>query len=354
MKIAFVYDLVYPHSKGGVEKRIWDLAHLLSARGHDVEIVGTHSWAGPADSAIDDIRLRGVAGSTGIHTRSGRRSIAQGMKFAFLSSRALARSHYDIVEVQGMAPLSCLFALTICRLTGTVPIVTWYEVWREYWNDYLGPVGYVGRLVEWLVARLAPVNSAVSDLAASRLKMLGGRNISLIPIGIDVAAIRSTTPAPEKSDILYVGRLIADKNLELLIDALALMKTRGVEPRVSIVGEGPHRAALVHRASRQGLHNIAFTGRIESHEQVLSMMKSSRAFAFPSTREGSGLAPPEAAACGLPVVAIAHENNATTELIEDGLNGVISAASASDFAESLERLLGDVELRDRMGREAIA
>ena len=354
MKIGFVYDLVYPYSKGGVEKRIWDLAHLLSAKGHDVEILGAHSWDGPAESVIDGIRFLGVAGQSGIHTRTGRRSIRQGMRFAFSSGRALVGSRYDIVEVQAMAPLSCLFALAICRLTGAVSVVTWYEVWRDYWNEYLGPVGYVGRLVEWLVARLSPVNSAVSGLAASRLKMLGGRNVSLIPIGIDVASIRSTTPATEESDILYVGRLVAHKNLELLIDAVALLKMRGVEPRVSIVGEGPHREALVQRAGRQGLHNITFTGRVESHQQVLSMMKSSRVFAFPSTREGFGLAPLEAAACGLPVVAIGHEHNAATELIEDGVNGVIAEATAADFADSLESLLGDGELGDRMAREAVA
>jgi L-malate glycosyltransferase len=354
VKIAFVYDLVYPYSKGGVEKRIWDLAHLLSARGHDVDIVGIHSWDGPAETVLDGIRFRGVAGQTGIHTRTGRRSIAQAMKFAFSSGRALAGSHYDIVEVQAMAPLSCLGALAICRVTGAAPVVAWYEVWRDYWNDYLGTLGYLGQLIEWLVAKLAPVNSAASGLAATRLKMLGARNVSLIPIGIDVASIRSIEAATEKTDILYVGRLMSHKNLELLIDSVALLKTRGIEPRVSVVGEGPQREALVQRAAHKSLHNISFKGRIESHEQVLSMMKSSQVFAFPSKREGFGLAALEAASCGLPIVAIAHQDNATTELIEDGVNGVISTATASDFSDSLGRLLGDRELLDRMGREAMA
>ena len=354
MKIAFVYDLVYPYSKGGVEKRIWYLAHLLSARGHDVDVVGTHSWDGPAESVVDDIRFRGVTAESGIHTRSGRRSILQATKFALSSGRALAGLRYDIVEIQAMAPISCLVALTICRLTGAVPVVTWYEVWGDYWNDYLGLFGYLGRLVEWLVAKLSPVNSAVSRLAATRLKSLGGRNVALIPIGIDVATIRSIRPAAEKTDILYVGRLIAHKNLELLIDSVALLKVRGIEPLVSIVGEGPHREALIQRAVRQGLNNISFRGRIESHAEILSMMKASQVFAFPSTREGFGLAPLEAAACGLPVVAIAHQHNATIELIDDGVNGVVAAPTASDFAESLGRLLEDHELRDRMGREAIA
>ena len=59
VRIAFVYDLIYPYSKGGVEKRIWDLAHLLSARGHDVDVLGTHSWDGPKELLVDGIRFAG-------------------------------------------------------------------------------------------------------------------------------------------------------------------------------------------------------------------------------------------------------------------------------------------------------
>lgn len=354
MRIAFVYDLVYPYSKGGVEKRIWDLAHLLTARGHEVEVLGTRCWEGSADRVVDGIRFRGIASQAKIHTSAGRRSISQGLKFAVAVGRALAGSRYDIVEVQGMTPLTCLSALGVCRLRKSTAVVTWYEVWRDYWNEYLGLLGYLGRFTEWLVAKISPFNTAVSRLAASRLEMLGGRNVALIPIGIDCEAVRLVGPAVERTDILYVGRLMSHKNIELLIDSVALLKARGVEPRTSIVGEGPHRDALVLRAREKGLEKVDFVGRVESDERILAMMKSALVFAFPSTREGFGLAPLEAAACGLPVVTIDHEHNAATELIDDGVTGLITAATASEFARALEVLLTDANLRIRMGRAATA
>jgi len=46
MKIAFVYDVIYPYVKGGVEKRVWELAVRLSCRGHEVHIFGMKFWQG--------------------------------------------------------------------------------------------------------------------------------------------------------------------------------------------------------------------------------------------------------------------------------------------------------------------
>ena len=46
MKIAFVYDVIYPYVKGGVEKRVWELATRLSRRGHDVHLFGMKFWDG--------------------------------------------------------------------------------------------------------------------------------------------------------------------------------------------------------------------------------------------------------------------------------------------------------------------
>ena len=51
-----------------------------------------------------------------------------------------------------MAPLSCLVTLVVSRFKRNPVVVTWYEVWRGYWHQYLGFLGYGGQFVEWLVA----------------------------------------------------------------------------------------------------------------------------------------------------------------------------------------------------------
>ena len=60
MKIAFVYDAIYPYVKGGVEKRIWELAVRLSSRGHDVHLFGMKFWEGGDILVHEGISLHGV------------------------------------------------------------------------------------------------------------------------------------------------------------------------------------------------------------------------------------------------------------------------------------------------------
>jgi len=352
MRVALVYDLVYPYSKGGVEKRISDLARLLSARGHETHIFGTRLWDGEPDRVEDGVSFHGICEPVDTHSRGGRRSVWQAARFAMVAASAIARYDFDVVEVQGMTPITCLAILVRCRFTTMTPVVIWYEVWREYWNEYLGALGYVGRLVEWLVARLAPVSAAVSLLPASRLKEWGVEDVSMLPIGIDYHRIQTVAPDVLRSEVIYVGRLAPHKNLELLIDAVSLLRAEGMTPRVLIVGEGPEREGLERRAKSKDLDNLRFLGRLESDDQVVSLMKSARVFAFPSLREGFGLAPLEAGASGLPVVAVRHPDNATCELIEDGFNGLVTASDPRDFANALKKLLSDGGTRDAMGQRA--
>lgn len=353
MRIAFAYDLVYPFSKGGVEKRIWDLSRLLAARGHEVVVVGMRYWDGDDDLFSDGVRFHGICAPARIHRDDGRRSIWQAVRFAFYLGRYFTRHRFEVIDVQGMSPLSCLVTLLVTRFTTDSVVVTWYEVWRSYWHRYLGFLGYGGQLVEWLVARLGRVHAATSRLTSQRLIDWGVGPVHWMPIGIDYRWINSVGPDRNVvSDVIYVGRLAEHKNINLLIDALAILRLQGIEPFVSIVGEGPERVRLESRVVRAGLSNVRFLGRVESDTDVVSMVKAARVFAFPSVREGFGLAPLEAMAAGLPVVAVAHEQNASTELIESGVTGLLTADDPAYFARGLGELLMDPALRDRMGETA--
>ena len=81
MKIAFVYDVIYPYVKGGVEKRIWELAIRLSARGHNVHIVGMKYWDGPDSVEKDGVTLHGICPSQTLYA-DGRRTIGEAIYFS--------------------------------------------------------------------------------------------------------------------------------------------------------------------------------------------------------------------------------------------------------------------------------
>ncbi|MFH0863239.1 MAG: glycosyltransferase family 4 protein [Candidatus Altiarchaeota archaeon] len=346
MRIAFVYDVIYPYVKGGVEKRIWELSRRLAARGHDVHVYGMRHWAGPSTIKSGGITYHGVCRPMGLYKESGRRSIRQALYFTFWLPFSLFRERYDIVDCQAAPYLPTMMTRLYSFLTGVPLVVTWHEYWGAYWSRYLGLLGSVGMLLEYVCARLSDRAFSVSENTRRRLEKMGVKSVDA-PNGVDMAYIRDTKPA-EESDIIFVGRLIKDKNVDLLIDAVSLVRERNPPLRVIIVGVGPERDRLEKKANNQDLsHCVEFIGN-QPYERVIGLMKSSKAFAFPSTREGFGIVALEANACGLPVVTVRHERNAAADLIEDGANGFVVPPEVKPFAEALLKILQDEKLRKDM------
>ncbi len=111
-----------------------------------------------------------------------------------------------------------------------------------------------------------------------------------------------------------------------------------------IVGDGPERQNLEELANRLGVQgSVRFTGFLP--EDPYGLMKSSRLFVFPSRREGFGLVVLEAAACGLPVIAVEAENNAAASLVRNGQFGMVCLDEPFQIAEAIVRLLDDERLR---------
>jgi len=336
MKIAYVYDAVYPWVKGGGEKRIYELSRRLAARGHEVHCYGMKWWQGEVDILKDGVHLHGICPPMPLYS-NGKRSISEA---AFFAGKLLfPRIDCEVIDCQNFPYLSCFSARLLSSLKGQKLFITWHEVWGDYWREYLGEKGRAGQAVEWAAARLTDHNIAVSERTQRELLSLGARGVQVVPNGIDWKKISGIMPSPEQSDVIYVGRLVGHKNVDLLIKAVGIVKSEIPDVKAVIVGDGPGMKGLTSLVSELELEkNVVFLGFLEDYNDALALMKSSRLFASPSTREGFGMAALEANACGLPVVTVDHKMNAVMDLVKTE-TGAICQPTKQALAEAICRTL---------------
>ena len=333
MKIAFVFDAVYPYNKGGAEKRVWEIAQRLAQRGHEVHLYGMRYWDGDEVYVKDGVFLHGVCPVQELYI-DGRRSIKEAIYFAYKLLGPLFRERFDIIDCSNFPYFPCFTAKLHSLMKGSTLVITWLEVWDRYWLEYLGKRGVIGRLVERLTARLSCNVIAISETTKRDLMTIGAAgDIAVLLNGVDSEQVANVSPSGNHSDIVFAGRLIRHKNVDVLLRAMSLIATHS--PRVSclIIGDGPEKRRLQSLARDLGLEsNVHFAGFLTSSEDVFSYMKSSRVFVFPSTREGFGIAVVEANACGLPVVTVRHPKNAACDLVVESENGFLCDLDEEDMA----------------------
>ena len=183
-------------------------------------------------------------------------------------------------------------------------------------------------LVRALLRRAGGV-ICVSETVAAAVRAAGVDAV-VIPNGVRIPA---EVAAPvEPSQVLYVGRLSPEKNVDTLVEAVG-------DLGLVVAGDGPLRR-LVPEA----------LGAVP-HAEVERLLEQATVVVAPCEREGFGLAAAEAMAFGRPVVAAA--GGALLELVADGETGLlVPPRDAPALRAAVLRLLSDPELRERLGREA--
>ncbi len=172
--------------------------------------------------------------------------------------------------------------------------------------------------------------------------------ILVIPNGVSPMALDNDREwSPPR--MLFVGRLVYQKGLDLLFNALANLKE--LDWQLSIVGDGPRKEWLEDRATELKLsERIQFLGW-QSRDQLRSSYADANLFVYPSRHEGMPNALLEAMSAGLPSVASDIAGN--EELIDDGKNGfLVEPENVSALEEALDRLMQDQALRKKMGAAA--
>jgi glycosyltransferase involved in cell wall biosynthesis len=343
MKIAFVYDALYPFTKGGGEKRYYELAKRLASR-HEVHLVSWQYWSSGPRLQGDGVWYHGVGRPKPFYGQDGRRTISEGVAFASQLLRSFPNERFDIIDCSSIPYFPTFSCRVIARSKHIPLVVTWHEFWDDYWLSYLGWRGHLARLVERASAHVADVPVAVSPFTARRLArtVLADRYLPVVPNGIDYALIEGIPPQGAESDIIFVGRLLKHKNVHTLVKAVRLLTHEFPRLHCIVVGEGPEREALMAYSRRLGLaENVTFTGYVADHDELFGLMKRSKVFVLPSRREGFGICVVEAQACGLPAVIVDAPDSAAPALIEEGETGVVCRDDAYSLASALARLLAD-------------
>ena len=129
--------------------------------------------------------------------------------------------------------------------------------------------------------------------------------------------------------------------------ALAAQRIEGL--RGEFLGDGPERAALEEAIAEHGLQDVVSAPGFADAETVDAEMRRAMCMLLPSRREGYGMVVVEAAARGTPSIVVAGEDNAATELIEEGVNGTVAPRSDPEsVAEAIVRIhAAGIALRER-------
>jgi glycosyltransferase involved in cell wall biosynthesis len=343
MKVAFVYDTIYPYVKGGVEKRVWELAVRLAAKGHEVHIFGMKYWVGDNILIRNGVILHGVCPARPLYA-GGKRTVGEAIRFGLRLIPHMGRYRFDVIDCQQFPFFSCITVKSLAIIKRTPLVITWHEVWSDYWYTYLGWSGAFGKYIERLVSRITPYVIAVSKTTKEQLIPLGGpETIRIIPNGVDNNRIAAISPAADRSDLIFAGRLMREKHADLLVRAFVLLSKKQPALTLQIIGDGPEREPLLQLVQECDIRDrVGVQGFEARHDDLIAQMKASKVCVLPSTREGFGITALEALACGLPVVTVDHPANAIRDLITEK-NGFLSVLSSEDLADKIREALAHHE-----------
>lgn len=353
MRIAFVYDAVYPWVKGGAEKRIYELGRRLAGQGNEVHVFGVKWWEGDEIIEHEGMVLHGVCAPMELYV-NGRRSISEAIIFSLKLLPHLSRERFDIIDASAFPYFPCFAVKLVSILKRTRLVVTWHEVWDDYWYEYIGWRGFFGKLIEHLVSKLASDSIAVSATTKNNLESIGVKNegIHIIPNGIDIERIKRITPSSDECDIFFAGRLIKEKNVDMLLEVVNHLRKTVPDIKCHIIGDGPEKERLTGLARERGLQdNVKFFG-FREYDEIIARMKSSKVLVLPSSREGFGMVVIEAFACGVPVITVKNQRNAASTLVSEGTGFVVNP-DARELSSAIRTIITDGILRKKMSAAAL-
>ena len=304
MKVA-VLTTSYPRYPGDVVGRfVADAVEHVRRRGIDVDVVGPEQFRG-----FGLTYGHGVVGN--LRRRPWLALFAPALLASFV--RAARRADADLLHAHWLP------AGWVAARTGKPYVV-------QVWGTDVELARHVPRLARGILRRARLVIAASSALADSA-RELGAGDVRIVPSGVDLPDEVGEEARPP--EVLYAGRLSPEKGILELAEA-----ARGLD--LVVAGDGPLRARIPGA--------LGFV----PHDELQRLYARAAVVVCPSRREGFGVTCLEAMAHARPVVAT--NVGGLRDLVVDGETGLlVPPRDPRALRAAVERLLGDRELRRRLG-----
>ncbi len=352
MKIAYFTDTYLPNVDG-VVTCLLNYRKELEKKGHEVYIFSPGSKKDKAENK--DRNVYYFTSTTFKPYPDYRLSL-----FPFPSAVKKVKEirpdliHSHGIATTGLAAINCAHALKVPAIASfhtMVPEATHYLTKNESMQKILEDVAWT--YLKWYYGFFDTV-LVPSKCVADILKAKGICNTMILPSGIDVKAFakadgdsaRKRYGLGKKKIILHVGRLVKEKNLDLLINEASSIMNKQPNARFLIVGKGPSEEYYKNAVRMKGLDEyFIFTGFVDRKE-LPDYYAAADVLAFPSKFDTQGLVVLESLACGTP--AVVPKKSAAEEIVEEGKNGY----TFSEPVDFREKILLAMERKREMSESA--
>jgi glycosyltransferase involved in cell wall biosynthesis len=346
MKVAYFTESLPPHTDG-VSHTLSHLASTLSARDVDFRFFAPFK---PDNSIPWSDRVHKVPSIPFFLYRDYR----VGLPVLMDITTELDGFDPDIIHIASPTPLG-ISGLNYARKHDLPAVSSYHTHFISYFPYYRIPFleGLGWAYMRWFYtqcdATYAPSRSAIDELQSR-----GIPNVKLCQRGVEIdrfcpgfrdMELRESIGAGRLPILLFVGRLVKEKDLDDLVDTNNYLQQRGYIYKLVLVGEGPMKSELMQR-----LPKAHFTG-LQRGESLARWYASADVFVFPSTTETFGNVIQEAFASGIPAVGV--RKGGVVDLIEESTNGFLAEPNhPKDFAAKVAPLIEHADLRHAMGEKA--